>query len=91
MIRICYTTCFCTIVLVHLFLMCFWCHALVQINPVIGICFRFWFNPELLQVVDTSQMPVEVGDYVVVTNSIKELKTLQDETHGGWNEKMRKV
>jgi len=77
--------------LVHLLLKCVWCYPLVQMNSVISICFRFWFNPELLQVADTSLMPVEVGDYVMVTNSIKNLKTLQDETHGGWNEKMLKV
>ena len=86
-----YNMCFRAVVVVHLFVKCIWSHALFQISSVMWVCFRFWFNPELLQVVDTSLMPIEVGDYVVVTNSIKELKTLQDERHGGWNHEMRKV
>ena len=45
----------------------------------------------MLQVVNTSQMSIEVGDFVVVTDSNKKLKTLQDEKHGGWNVGMRKV
>ena len=69
----------------------FWNYALIQINSVMCICFRFWFNPTLLTIVDTYQMPIEFGDFVVVTDSIKVLKTLQDETHGGWNDEMRKV
>ena len=89
-VHICYSISFCAVVVVPLFV-CLWSHALFQISLVMWICFRLWFNPELLQVVDTHLMPIEVGDYVVVTSSIKELKTLQDETHGGWNHEMRKV
>ena len=74
-----------------MFLNCFWNYAFIQINWLMCICFRFWFNPELLQGVDTSHMPVEVGDFVMVIDSIKKLKTLQDEKHGGWNTGMRKV
>ncbi|KAK2173000.1 hypothetical protein NP493_911g00025 [Ridgeia piscesae] len=52
---------------------------------------KFWFNPELLKVVDTSQTPIEVGDNVVVTDSIRKLKSLQDDKHGGWDAGMRKT
>ena len=58
---------------------------------VMCICFRFWFNPTLLTIVDTSKMPIEFGDFVVVTDSTKKLKSLQDGTHGGWNDEMLKV
>ncbi|KAI0240475.1 hypothetical protein LSAT2_008784 [Lamellibrachia satsuma] len=51
----------------------------------------YWFNPNLLEVVDTSHMPIEVGDFVLVNHSAKKVKALQDENHGGWNEKMRKT
>ena len=42
-------------------------------------------------VVDTSEMTVEIGDFVLVNDSYKKVKALQDKGHGGWKEEMRKV
>ena len=55
------------------------------------LCFRWCFNPKLLEVVDTSKMAIEIGDFVFVVNSYATVKALQDEDHGGWQEEMREV
>ena len=55
------------------------------------MCIRYLFNPKLLDVIDTSEMKIEVGDFVLVIDSYKTVKDLQDEDHGGWVETMRKV
>ena len=52
---------------------------------------RYWFNPELLKAVDMSSRTIGIGDFVLVIDSHEEVKALQDEEHGGWVEKMRKV
>ena len=60
-------------------------------NWLVFICFRYWFNPKLLEVADTSHMQIDVGDFVLVIDSARKVKALQDEDHGGWSGKMRKV
>ena len=50
-----------------------------------------WFNPKLLTVVDTTNVKIRVGDLVVVIESYKKVKALQDKAHGGWTSDMRKV
>ncbi|KAI0240476.1 hypothetical protein LSAT2_008785 [Lamellibrachia satsuma] len=50
-----------------------------------------WFNPKLLTVVDTTNVKIRVGDLVVVIDSYKKVKALQDKAHGGWTNEMRKV
>ena len=50
------------------------------------MCIRYWFNPNLLEVIDTSEMKIEVGDFVLVIDSYKTVKELQDKDHGGWVE-----
>ncbi|KAI0234483.1 hypothetical protein LSAT2_015246 [Lamellibrachia satsuma] len=51
----------------------------------------YWFNPKLLEVADTSHVQIGVGDFVLVIDSARNVKALQDENHGGWNGKMRKT
>ena len=51
---------------------------------------RYWFNPKLLNPVDTSNTTVGIGDFVLVIDS-REVKALQDKEHGGWVEDMQKV
>ena len=55
------------------------------------VCTRFWFNPKLLEFIDTSKETTEAGDFVLVVDSYKKVKALQDEDHGGWTKKMQKV
>ena len=52
---------------------------------------RCWFNPKLLKVVDTSSETIQVGDFVLVMDSYKKVKGLQDELNIGWKDAMRKV
>ena len=54
-------------------------------------CFRFLFHPKLLKVVDTSQMAIEIGDFVWVIKAYSKVRALQDDRHGGWTEEMREV
>ncbi|KAI0237102.1 hypothetical protein LSAT2_012421 [Lamellibrachia satsuma] len=49
-----------------------------------------WFNPKLLTVVDTTNVNIRVGDLVMVIDSYKKVKALQDKAHGGWTSDMRK-
>ena len=55
------------------------------------MCVRYLFNPKLLEVIDTSKLTIEVGDSVMVIDSYKKVKDLQDKDHGGWVETMREV
>ena len=52
---------------------------------------RYWFNPKLLNPVDTSNTTVGISDFVLVIDSYEKVKALQDKEHGGWVENMRKV
>jgi len=36
-------------------------------------------------------MEIQDGDFVLVIDSYKKVKALQDSAHGGWNDKMRDV
>ena len=54
-------------------------------------CTRWWFNSTLLEVIDTSDTSIEVGDFVLVIDSYKKVKDLQDVDHGGWNDNIRGV
>jgi hypothetical protein len=54
-------------------------------------CLSHWFNPELLTIVDTSDVKIQLGDFVFVLDSYRTVKALQDEDHGGWAKNMRKV
>ncbi|KAI0211061.1 hypothetical protein LSAT2_004145, partial [Lamellibrachia satsuma] len=49
------------------------------------------FNPELLKLIDTSEMAIKIGDFVLVINSYKKVKALQDRGHGGWVEEMQQT
>ncbi|KAI0240090.1 hypothetical protein LSAT2_009191 [Lamellibrachia satsuma] len=51
---------------------------------------KYWFNPKLLNPVDTSNTTVGIGDFVLVIDSHETVKALQDKEHGGWVENMRK-
>ncbi|KAK2154909.1 hypothetical protein NP493_2127g00003 [Ridgeia piscesae] len=50
-----------------------------------------WFNPEVLKVVDTSDVEIQFGDFVLVLDSYRTVKALQDKDHGGWTSQMRKT
>lgn len=45
----------------------------------------------MLTFVDTADMEIQDGDFVLVIDSYTKVKALQDSAHGGWNEGMRKV
>ncbi|KAK2138070.1 hypothetical protein NP493_8963g00000, partial [Ridgeia piscesae] len=51
----------------------------------------YWFNPELLTIVDTSDVEIQCGDFVLVLDSYRKVKALQDEAHGGWKSQMGKM
>ena len=55
------------------------------------VLIRWFFNAKLLTLFDTSDMEIQDGDFVLVIDSYKKVKALQDSAHGGWNEKMREV
>jgi len=52
---------------------------------------RWFFNPKLLKLIDTSHMTLQDGDFVLVIDSYLKVKALQDSEHGGWVDKMREV
>ncbi|KAI0236727.1 hypothetical protein LSAT2_012726, partial [Lamellibrachia satsuma] len=52
---------------------------------------KYLFDPKLLKVIDTSKWAVEIGDFVLVIDSYKKVKALQDKGHGGWKEEMGKT
>ncbi len=50
----------------------------------------WWFNPGVLTIVETDDMDIEEGDFVVISNS-EELVKEKQKGHGGWNPAMEKV
>ena len=70
-------------------------HASKQIFS--GFCtvneflFCSWYlNPAALTVVDTDDVEIEEGDFVVISNMEDKVKAKQ-QGHGGWNPAMEKV
>ena len=41
--------------------------------------------------VDTSDVKIQFGDFVLVLDSYRTVKALQDQDHGGWASQMGKV
>ncbi|KAK2152649.1 hypothetical protein NP493_2416g00006 [Ridgeia piscesae] len=52
---------------------------------------KWFFNPALLTIVNTTNMTIQNGDFVFVNDSYEKVKSLQDSAHGGWAESMRET
>ena len=53
--------------------------------------FRWTFNPDVLELVDTAAVAIRKGSLVLVIDDLEYVRDLQDDKHGGWNEAMRRV